>query len=72
MVQYFADENELEFKPKFKRHEDLEVYGLGTVNIVIDQKGNAIRASFPRERKWKAMSLEDIFQEHLKRLRQGL
>eukprot|EP00803_Ostreobium_quekettii_P005141 evm.model.scf_54.2 EVM.evm.TU.scf_54.2 scf_54:5179-15799(+) len=63
LVQRFAEESNVEFVPKAGRlHEGLQVYGFGTLSVVLESSQNSIRAQLNAQ--WVPVSLDRLLSEH--------
>ncbi|KAG2440911.1 hypothetical protein HXX76_003764 [Chlamydomonas incerta] len=62
LVMQFAEEHGVEFQPKVGRmHEGLQVYGFGTVSVILDNTKGVVRAQLPGSR-WAPVSLDQLMQ----------
>ncbi|GAX75346.1 hypothetical protein CEUSTIGMA_g2790.t1 [Chlamydomonas eustigma] len=62
LVQRFAEENGVQFMPKFGRfHDGLQVYSFGGVSVVLENNTSVVRAQL-RDR-WAPVSLETLLQQ---------
>ncbi|XP_077243909.1 septin and tuftelin-interacting protein 1 homolog 1-like [Tasmannia lanceolata] len=65
VIEAYAQDNDLEFKPKFGRtHDNLQVYGFGNISICVDSVKKKLLAQ--TEGVWRAVSLEWLLEMHHK------